>query len=513
MPVMSRRTYLKTTAGFAAATLLPTGAGARDMAVKSLVADTRTIEVNGRAAKVFALRQPGGASGLVLDPGERFRVNLRNALDVPTLVHWHGQIPPNNQDGVPGVTGPAIPAGGEASYDFKPRPGTYWMHSHFGLQRQKLFSVPLIVRTKEDTRADLQDVTVLLHDFTFHDPEQILAGLHQGGKHKHGAGGKEMVGQPVSPGVTMHKHGNGERHAHLSTTPAANAPMNMPMNMDAPKPGGMMMGGMTMDLNDVEFDAYLANDRTLGDPEVIRAERGGRIRLRLINAAAATNFLIDIGALHGIVVAVDGNPVVPMPVKGLMPLAMAQRMDVVVQLPAAGGAWPVLALREGGRERTGVVLATRQARIHKIADKGQGTAAALGNGLDFALHAATPLPPRPAGHKIDLRLTGRMMPYGWQINGKKWGNHDPIPLTGGERVVVTFDNRSMMSHPMHLHGHHFQVTAVNGNRIAGPMRDTVLVPARGTVEIAFDAGTSGRWVAHCHNAYHMAAGMMTEFRI
>lgn len=69
-----------------------------------------------------------------------------------------------------------------------------------------------------------------------------------------------------------------------------------------------------------------------------------------------------------------------------------------------------------------------------------------------------------------------------------------------------------MSHPIHLHGHSFQVVAINNERFAGAVRDTVLVPARGRVTIAFDADNPGHWALHCHNLYHMANGMMTSVR-
>lgn len=123
------------------------------------------------------------------------------------------------------------------------------------------------------------------------------------------------------------------------------------------KPGGGMAGMGAMDLNDIQYDAYLANDRTLADPEVVRVERNGRVRLRIINAATATAFTIDTGGLSGELIAVDGQDVVPVTDTGF-PIVMGQRLDIRLELPKEGGAFPVLALREGARERTGIVLAT-----------------------------------------------------------------------------------------------------------------------------------------------------------
>jgi len=78
----------------------------------------------------------------------------------------------------------------------------------------------------------------------------------------------------------------------------------------------------------------------------------------------------------------------------------------------------------------------------------------------------------------------------------------------GERIAVMLHNMTSMSHPMHLHGHHFQVIAINGETIAGALRDTVLVPPKAAVTIAFDADNPGNWAFHCHHLYHMNAGMM-----
>jgi FtsP/CotA-like multicopper oxidase with cupredoxin domain len=80
----------------------------------------------------------------------------------------------------------------------------------------------------------------------------------------------------------------------------------------------------------------------------------------------------------------------------------------------------------------------------------------------------------------------------------------------GQRVVIEMANATPMAHPMHLHGHHFQVIGLNGEALAGALRDTVLVPPKGSVRVALDADNPGRWLLHCHNLYHMATGMITE---
>ena len=117
------------------------------------------------------------------------------------------------------------------------------------------------------------------------------------------------------------------------------------IDMMSGQSGAMPMGGMEMDLNDVEFDAYLANDRTLADPDVVRVAPGGRLRLRIINAAASTNFWLGLGGLEGSLIAVDGLPVEPVAGKRF-PIAIAQRLDIRLTLPAGQGAYPITAHRE-----------------------------------------------------------------------------------------------------------------------------------------------------------------------
>ncbi len=472
--VLSRRGLLVAGAATAAMAAFPrvprAGTGSPPL---RLTVGRRSLDVNGKTASVFGITGPDGMPGLTLDAGQRFAVTLANRAGETTIIHWHGQTPPYRQDGVAETGGALIADGAEQGYDFAARAGTHWMHSHHGLQEQMLMAAPLIVRSVEDTRADAQDVTVLLHDFTFRDPAAILAQL--GGMSGHGA---------AMPGMTMPQDGGASHDMKSAVT------------------------GAGMDLNDVDYDAYLANDRTLADPLVVRVERRGRVRLRLINGATTTAFWIDLGALDGTLVAVDGDAVRPLAVRRF-PLAQAQRADVLLDVTEAG-AFPVLAQREGDRQRTGIILATPQAVVGRIASDADSAAPAADLSLEARLAAAQPLPQRAADLVHRMALTGTMRPYVWSIDGRTWRDHQPLFVSQGQRVELTFVNQSRMAHPMHLHGHHFQVTEINGTRIAGALRDTVLVPVNASVTVAFDADNPGRWLLHCHNLFHMASGMMTE---
>jgi FtsP/CotA-like multicopper oxidase with cupredoxin domain len=469
---MNRRTLLT---GVACATTLGLAGITPHRAVASagrrLTVASRTIEVNGKAAKVYGLIGPDGSHGLSFDAEGMFDVVLDNQLTDPTMIHWHGLTPPVEFDGVPDMPMPLLKAGEQRAYRFPVGGGgTHWMHAHT-LQEQNLLAAPLIVRTAEDRATDEQDVVILLHDFSFTPAAELLANL-KGGDVDHGTMDHSQMG-----------HGN----------------------MDVSK---MDMGSMDMskmDLNDIAYDAYLANDRTLDDPEIVQVEKGGRIRLRIINGATATGFTIDLGHLNGQLIAVDGQPVAP--VNGTrFPLNMGQRADIRLKLPSEGGAFPVLALREGAPERTGIVLASPGSRIERVSPTGDAAGPVLNLGLESTLQAARPLTSRPADRKFMVHLTGNMAGYSWGMSG------EPIKVRSGERIEIEMMNMSMMSHPMHLHGHHFQIVAINGQRFQGAVRDTVLVPPMQSVTFAVDANNPAKaWAFHCHHLYHMASGMMSSF--
>jgi FtsP/CotA-like multicopper oxidase with cupredoxin domain len=492
MTTYSRRDFLAAGAAMLAGSQFSIRAYGQNKTPVRLTATSRTLDINNRPATVLGLTGPRG-QGLLLDPGERFQVDLTNDLAEPTIIHWHGQIPPNVQDGVPDMPQPLLQPGETRSFDFAPQPGTHWMHSHVPVQEMRLLAAPLIVRRAEDLSADRQEVVLFLHDFAFKTPEEVLEEITSGGGEGHG--GAATPGS--APGMD---HGN-----MPGMNQGGGAGMGS-MSMD--------MDNMAMDLNDYDWDAYLANDRTLADPEIVQVERGGRVRLRVINAAAATVFWIDTGEVEARLVAVDGHEVRPV-AGSRFGLAMGQRLDLEVDLPNEARAWPVLALREGARERTGIVLAVAGASINKIEARSETDAPAFDTGLaqESGLVAIDTLAHRPVDRGHMIMLGGSMQPYVWTIDGATWGKHRPIAATSGERVELMFHNMSMMGHPMHLHGHAFQVVGINMRRFEGARRDTVYIPPMTMITVALDAGEAASWMLHCHHMPHLATGMMTELRI
>jgi len=428
---------------------------------------------NGKSASVFCIRQPDGTFGITADVGKPFRVRVENHVEEPSLIHWHGLAPPWRQDGVAETTGLTIPPRGDTDYDFPlRRGGTYWMHSHYGLQEQLLLSAPLIIRDGSENPSQ-QEVVVMLADFSFTMPDQIFAQLQSGQP-------DDMHGMDMH-GMDMHS-------------------MAMPAIRNE------------LDLNDVRYDAFLANSRTLADPEVVRVEPGGRVRLRIINASSMCAYHIELGRLEGDLIAVDGISV--QPVRGrTFPITVAQRLDIELSIPKFAAAYPVLATLEGERRQTGIVLLAGKGQVTRISDMADAASPPLTLGLERSLRAAEPLTDRKADRTHVLNLTGSMQGYQWTINNVAWSKDvQPLKVAEGERVELVLTNQTMMPHPMHLHGHSFQVVAIDGQRFVGALRDTVLVPPKTTVTVAFDADNPGWWAFHCHLLYHQHAGMFQTLR-
>lgn len=420
----------------------------------------REIIVNGKKSQAYQVAQSNGIQGLTLNKGGKFNVVVENLLDVPTGIHWHGLILPNDQDGVPFVTQLPIPAGGKYSYSFPlVQAGSFWMHAHYGLEEQKLLAAPLILHEPGGKNSDQQEVVMFLTDFTFQDPAVIFKELKKGSADRQSSG--------ISGSMSMKR-----------------------------------------DLNDVKYDAFLTNWRTLSDPEIVAVVPEKELRLRVINGSSSTNFFIDLGNLKGEAIAVDGSDCIPL-AGSRFEIATAQRIDIRIKIPSGSAAYPVIAQGEGLTMQTGLILAVQGGKIPMIKEKGDQAAGALAYGQEFQLKAKTSLPKKEINRRVMVNLEGDMAKYIWMINGKAWPDNEPLYVKEGERVELIFVNHTSMAHPMHLHGHVFQVIEINGTLLDGAMRDTILVLPNSTVKVQFDAVHPGNWPFHCHNLYHLYAGMMT----
>src|SRR5262249_10580693 len=225
---------------------------------------------------------------------------------------------------------------------------------------------------------------------------------------------------------------------------------------------GMAKGGAAAkpDLNDVTYDEFLANDRTLGDPEVVKVEPGGRVLRRTLNSPSMRAFRVAPGALDGGLIAVVGSPMAPVAARRFL-IAVAQRLDIRLAIPRAAAAHPVLAVLEGETKQTGIILRAGNAPVARIPDTASTASPPLPLDLERRLPAVKPLKP-PTPHRTHtLNLTGEMAGYVWSINNVAWTKDvPPLPVAAGERVELILVNQTRMQHPMHLHGHEFQVVEI-----------------------------------------------------
>jgi len=426
----------------------------------------KTIRVNGKKSKVFGIQQRNGKFGLTGKEGDLFNVVVENKTQVPLVLHWHGILSPNDDDGVPYVTQLPIQPGESYPYEFKlKQAGTYWFHSHYKLQEQKLMAAPLIIYGANEKPE--KEAMLFIQDFTFENPREVYAKLR----------------------------GNLQQAAASSD--------KMPMNM--PTMGKKMA---MPDVSDVKFDAYLTNHRTLSNPQVIRVKPGETVRLRIINGSASSNYYVDLGKLQGTLFAVDAEPV--QPVQGSrFQLAIGNRLDIRVQIPPGQGAYPILALPEGTRQRTGLILATTHAAVPRLSETTESVNPVLNDEQEKKLKALHPFPLRPIKQSLLYNLEGDMKTYRWTINGEVWPYVTPYKVKPNQRIELYFNNKSGMAHPMHFHGHVFQITEINGKKINGRKGDSVNVMPHSTMKVVLDTENPGIWMLHCHILYHQMGGMMT----
>jgi FtsP/CotA-like multicopper oxidase with cupredoxin domain len=331
-------------------------------------------------------------------------------------------------------------------------------------------------------------------------------------------------------------------------------------------------GAMRMDPTDISdvtgstYD-YLVNGHGPRDNWTALFRPGERVRLRLVNASAMTIFNVRIPGLKMTVVQADGLDVRPVAVDELQ-ITVAETYDVIVE-PAEDRAYTIVG---EAVDRSGMARATLAPRLGMVAevpplrrrpvadmtDMGMDMSAMEGFEMDMSMRNPANAPsvamgpgvqtlsPMPkdrtgepgqgladAGHKvlvyrdlvarernpdvraptrsIDIHLTGNMERYMWSFDGKTLSEaRDPIPIRVGERVRVNLINDTMMAHPIHLHGHFFELVTGHGDH--APRKHTVNVAPGGLV--SFDVtGVEGDWAFHCHMLYHMHAGMMRVVQV
>lgn len=534
--------------------------------VFDLVVSEQRAAIAGKVKKHIRVNGQFPAPLLRWREGDVLTLNLHNTLGAPTSIHWHGILLPWQMDGVPGVSFAGVAPGETFTYRFPlQQAGTYWYHSHSGLQEQSGHYGPIIIDPREpEPFAYEREYVILLSDWTFENPQRVFSKLKK-----------------MSASYNYQQRTVGDFFRDVQSA-----------GLDATLAERMMWGDMRMnptDLADVTAATYtyLVNGHSPAENWTGLFNRGERIRLRLINASAMSIFNVRIPGLPMTVVHADGLAVRPVETDELQ-IGTAETFDVIVQpredmaytvyaesndrygyaratlAPRAGMQGdvpalrprPLLTMKDMGMDHS-VPIAAETHADHS-AHMGDAPAA---EGMDHSAHAATgtqqhahPHGPgvssiasnpasrlherplglehephrvlvysdlrslhanpdiRTPGRELELHLTANMERYMWSFDGVKFSEVTaPIALTLNERVRLTFVNDTMMPHPVHLHGMFFDVVTEDSDY--KPRKHTLVIKPGEKVSVDVTADAEGQWAFHCHLLYHMHAGMMRVFSV
>ncbi|CAM5319251.1 Multicopper oxidase MmcO OS=Streptomyces antimycoticus OX=68175 GN=mmcO_1 PE=4 SV=1 [Streptomyces antimycoticus] len=463
----------------------------------TLTAAPAMLELGGGVmAKSWAFGGQAAGKELRVSAGDTVAAELSNQLPhkTATSIHWHGLALRNDMDGVPPATQTAVRAGSTFTYRFiADTPGTYFFHPHVGVQLDRGLYAPLIVEDPKEPLSYDDEWVVVLDDWVdgvTGTPDEVFAEL------RHGMGGMDMGGHDMT-GMGGMDMGGDEGGASASPSSSGDGMSMKFMLMGA---DSELLGG---DAGDVKYAYHLINGRVPADPDVYTSKPGRRVRLRIINAGGDTAYRVALGGHRMTITHTDGFPVEHQRTDALL-IGMGERYDVLVTL--ADGVFPLVALAEG-KNATGLALVrTGSGRAPKATVRPKELDGTIVTAPKLRAADDVGLPPKKADRALRVELTGGMTKYDWAINGKALDMSDPtaapLMVEEGQRVRLDFVNRTGMWHPMHLHGHTYQLGS------SGPRKDTAIVLPKKKLSVVFDADNPGQWMLHCHNAYHGEAGMM-----
>jgi len=282
-----------------------------------------------------------------------------------------------------------------------------------------------------------------------------------------------------------------------------------------------MMGGRGMDdmmgnADEPAYDVMTINGKAYPASEPLRVKKGERIRLRIINASAEHTHVLRLAGHRLAVTHTDGNPLeAPVEVDAL-PLAPAERYDVVVTANHPG-AWFLHCTQPGHVEAGERMLVTYEDHARATAPEPERGVTGL-TLWEYGMGRGRAVLPVATGDErnVVLTLSGGMMGSDvWTINGKRYPDTDPIACRKGDRIRIRLRNNSMEAHPMHLHGQSFRVLSANGARHGAPLvKDVVDVEAHmGSAVVELVAHNAGDWLFHCHKPMHMMGGMVSVVKV
>ncbi len=393
--------------------------------------------------------------------GDRLHVDVNNNLSTSTTIHWHGIPIVNKMDGVPGLTQSPIRSGSTFTYDFKvPVSGTYWYHSHSSAQLDRGMYGPLIVDPKREPLSYDREVVLVLDDW------------------------RDGIGKRSHALLSLYECQTGfERH----TAEAGRPPVEP-----------------------ASFPYHLINGKAAQNPTQISVNRGEVVRFRIINAGSATVYRVALAGHRMRVTHADGQPVAPVDVDAL-DIGMAERYDVLVHANHPG-VWQLAAqpsargpLARAIVRYNGSSGAAPPAHFKPKQLKGK----VLKYGM-LRTSGGYGIPSGKPDMTMYVSLRSRFGAFYMTFNGRVLPVDQPLHIPRNTHVRFIITNASGQIHPMHLHGHFFQLANGTGN---GPMKDTVNVNPSQSFTVDWIANNPGKWVFHCHNLYHMLNGLMNVISI
>ena len=511
------------------------------------------VNFTGKSKRAIAINGSIPGPALIFTEGDTAEIYLHNMLKEETSLHWHGVILLNQADGVPYLTTAKIRPGETHLYKFKiVQNGTYWYHSHSGLQEQSGMYGALIFKTREEAQMELTTVshsskpknklfnkeyTVVLSEWTDDNPMQVQRRLRTANDWF-----------AIKKG-SVQSYAEAIKEGHF-TTKLTNEWKRM----------------KAMDVSDVYYNRFLTNGKS--ENTITEFKAGDKIKLKVVNAGASSYFWLGYAGGKITVIGNDGNVMVPVEVDRLI-IAPSETYDLIVTIPenmsyefrataedrtgysslwlGVGHKMPAPTLprlkyfegmkmmndmmnMNGTMNDMGMKMSNQMMDMNSVmypeitGEPAETDTMQMDHSQNMSMKASsdivtlsydmlrspvkTTLPDGPV-RALNFSLTGNMNRYVWTLDNKTVKEADRILINKGEVLRVVITNNSMMRHPMHLHGHDFRV--LNSQGEYSPLKNVIDIMPMETDTIEFAANQSGNWFFHCHILFHMMAGMGRVF--
>jgi len=438
------------------------------------------------------------------------------------IIHWHGLIVPNNMDGVVDVNMKPIKSGETFVYKFKVKQyGTFWYHAHGFEEAMGVRGAIVFYENKIAKENDRSEVLIFEGDLG-KDPIEVFKNLTgKNSEMKHGEmQNEEMKHEEMNHGEMQNEEMKHEEmnHSEMQNEEMKHGEMKHgEMQNEEMKHGEMQNGGMGKSMmnhfSDVEYVDLLVNNKNV---EVLDKLEDGRVRLRIINAFidGFLNFKYSGGDME--IVSADGVDVNPIKVDTLS-VAMGETYDIVVRLKV-GLAYELRAYLLGSKNND--YVSTFVGNGDKVYVNDENDSKNNQKYVSHYLELKSIIPSYLDYYKknlnvktkIEFNLKGNHQKYDFIIADSDGKKIDLMKIKLGDVIRVRIKNKTMMPHPMHLHGFFFKLIEFNGKTV-DLIKHTINLEHMDYAVIEFVADAEGKWLYHCHNLFHMANGMMMIFEV